>query len=98
MGGSEGEASARAIAEQWQLEYVEAAAVAIDPRALSLLAPGDAQRLRAVPLALRGSTGLIALAAPGEQRFAAVRELTGPATEFAVVSEQTLNALLASRL
>jgi Type II secretion system (T2SS), protein E, N-terminal domain len=98
MGGAEGEAAARAIAERWQLEYVEAAAVTIDPRALSLLAAKDAQRLRAVPLALRGSTRLIALAGPSEERFAAVRELTGQATQFAVVSEQTLDALLASRL
>src|SRR5690349_19162437 len=98
IGGRDGEASARALAEQWKLEYLDAGAITVDPRAISLLAPADARRLRAVPLALRGSTGLIAVAAPGEERFAAVRERTGPATQFAVVSEQTLDALLASRL
>lgn len=98
VGGRDGEASARALAEQWKVEYIDAGAVTVDPRALSLLAPSDARRLRAVPLALRGSTGLIAVAEPGDERFAAVRELTGPETKFAVVSEQTLEALLASRL
>lgn len=98
VGGRDGEASARALAEQWKVEYLDAPAITVDPRALSLLAPADARRLRAVPLALRGSTGLVAVAAPGEERFAAVRELTGPATQFAVVSESSLDALLASRL
>lgn len=98
VGGRDGEARARALAEQFTLEYVEAGAVTVDPRALTLLAPADARRLRAVPLALRGSTGLVAVAAPGEERFTAVRELAGPGTQFAVVSEQTLEALLASRL
>jgi hypothetical protein len=98
VGARDGEASARALAEQWQVEYLDAGAVTVDPRALSLIAPADARRLRAVPLALRGSAGIVAVAAPGEDRFAAVRALTGPATQFAVVSEQTLDALLASRL
>jgi Type II secretion system (T2SS), protein E, N-terminal domain len=98
VGGRDGEASARALAERWQVEYLDAGAITVDPRALSLLAPADAKRLRAVPLAVRGSTGLVAVAAPGEERFAAIRERTGPGTQFAVVSEQTLDALLASRL
>ncbi len=98
VGGRDGEASARALAEQWKVEYLEAAAITVDPRAIPLLAPADARRLRAVPLALRGSGGLLAVAAPSEERFAAVRERTGPATQFAVVSEQTLDALLVSRL
>ena len=92
------EAEARALAERAGLEYREAGAVAVDPRALSILAADECRRLRAVPLAATTGSAVIALSDPSEERLEAVRELTGPSTRFVVLTERTLDALLRSRM
>jgi hypothetical protein len=89
---------ARRLAEQWQLEYREPHTVSIDPRALSLLEGADCRRLRAVPLTAGADGALVAVARPDEERFAAVRALTGEQTRFVVIGERTLDALLGSRI
>lgn len=89
---------ARDLAEKWQLEYREAHAVSVDPRALSLLDGADCRRLRAVPLSAVAGVPLVAVAAPSEERFAAVRELTGERTRFVLIAERTLDGLLSSRI
>jgi MshEN domain len=90
--------SGDALAEKWSLRYVKASAVCVDPRALALLALADCKRLRAIPLATGSGGSLVAVCSPSEERFAAIRELTGEQTEFALVSEGTLDALLGSRM
>ena len=92
------DASGRALAEKWKLEYVEAYAVSIDPHALSLIGHGDCKRLRAVPLAATGRAPLVAVSTPGKERFDEIRRLTGKHTRFAIVSDRTLDALLSSRM
>jgi len=92
------DASGRALAERWKLEYVEAYAVSIDPHALSLIGHADCKRLRAVPLAATGRAPLVAVSTPGKQRFDEIRRLTGKHTRFAIVSDRTLDALLSSRM
>jgi hypothetical protein len=92
------EAEARALAERAGLEYREAGAVAVDPRALSILPAEECRRLRAVPLAASTGTAVIAVSDPNEERLQGVRQLTGPSTRFVVLTDRTLDALLRSRM
>jgi len=92
------EAEARALAERAGLEYREAGAVAVDPRALSILPADECRRLRAVPLAATTGSAVIAVSDPNEERLEAVRQLTGPSTRFVVLTDRTLDALLRSRM
>jgi Type II secretion system (T2SS), protein E, N-terminal domain len=91
------EDQARELAAQWGLEFRAAAAIVVDPRALSLLPGDDCRRLRAVPLST-DSGALVAVDAPSEERLAAVRELTGTQTRFVVIAEKALDTLLHSRM
>jgi hypothetical protein len=92
------EVSGHEIAQRWGLEYVKPSSLSVDPGALSLLSRDDCRRLRAVPLATGSKGPLVVLAAPSEERFAAIRELTGDGTRFALISDDTLDALLGSRM
>src|SRR6266480_2950485 len=92
------EAEARALAERAGLEYREAGAVAVDPRALTILPADECRRLRAVPLAATTGSAVIAVSDPSEERLESVRQLTGPSTRFVVLTERTLEALLRSRM
>src|SRR5262245_1990421 len=92
------EAEARALAERAGLEYREAGAVAVDPRALSILPADECRRLRAVPLAATTGSAVIAVSDPTEDRLESVRQLTGHSTRFVVLTDRTLDALLRSRM
>jgi hypothetical protein len=92
------EDEARALAEQVGLEYREPSAVAIDPRALSILPASDCRRLRAVPLAGTAGNPVVAISDPSAERLDSVRELTGSSTRFVVLSDKTIDALLRSRM
>jgi Type II secretion system (T2SS), protein E, N-terminal domain len=92
------EAEARALAERAGLEYREAGAVAVDPRALSILPAEECRRLRAVPLAATTGSAEIAVSDPSDERLEAVRQLTGASTRFVVLTDRTLDALLRSRM
>lgn len=92
------EAEARALADRAGLEYREAGAVSVDPRALSILPADECRRLRAVPLAATTGSAVIAVSDPSEERLESVRQLTGPSTRFVVLTERTLEALLRSRM
>src|SRR5436190_5719929 len=92
------EAEARALADRAGLEYREAGAVSVDPRALSVLPADECRRLRAVPLAATTGSAVIAVSDPSEERLESVRQLTGPSTRFVVLTERTLEALLRSRM
>jgi MshEN domain len=92
------EAEARAVAERAGLEYREAGAVAVDPRALSVLPADECRRLRAVPLAATTGSAVIAVSDPSDERLETVRQLTGSSTRFVVLTDRTLDALLRSRM
>lgn len=92
------EAEARALAAQVGLEYREPSAVAIDPRALSVLPASECRRLRAVPLAATAGSAVIGVSDPSDERLDAVRALTGPGTSFVLLADRTLDALLRSRM
>src|SRR4051812_29085895 len=92
------EAEARALAERAGLEYREAGAVSVDPRALSILPADECRRLRAVPLAATTGSAVIAVSDPSDERLESVRQLTGPSTRFVVLTERTLEALLRTRM
>jgi type II secretion system (T2SS) protein E len=92
------EEEARSLAEQVGLEYREPSAVAIDPRALSILPASECRRLRAVPLAGTVGSPVVAVSDPNAERLDAVRELTGSSTRFVVLSDKTIDALLRSRM
>lgn len=85
-------------AEESSLEFVEAYAVSVDPRALSLLSRSECKQHRAIPLSVSGGTAVVAVAVANEERLAAVRARTGVQTRFVMISEQTLDALLSSRM
>jgi MshEN domain len=90
--------SGEALAARWSLQYIKASAVSVDPRALTLLERADCKRLRAIPLATGAGGSLVAVCSPSEERFEAIRELAGEQTQFALVSEGTIDALLGSRM
>lgn len=92
------DATARRLAEEHQLEYREPHAVAVDPRALSLLPAAECRRLRAVPLSTQAGSAVVAVADPSDGRLAEVRRCTGEGTRFVVIAERTLDALLSSRM
>jgi hypothetical protein len=90
--------SGQTLAEKWNLEYLKASAVSVDPRALSLIEREDCKQHRAIPLAIGSDGALVAICSPSEERFASIREVTGEQTRFVLVSEGTLDALLGSRM
>jgi hypothetical protein len=92
------DASGVSLAQQWDLEYREAYTISVDPRALSLLLRSECERLRAVPLYAADSGPTVAVAQPSEERFGAIRALTGEQTRFVLISDTTLDALLSSRM
>ena len=85
-------------AAEQKLEFWARHRVAVEPRALALLGGANLQELRAVPVALEGGIPVLAVAAPTEERLASVRSAAGEAARFVLVDEDTLDALLASRL
>lgn len=86
------------LAARWELEYLEPSAVSVEPRALALLPGDECRRLRAVPLATNGGALVVGVAEPSQERFDAVRALTGAETRFVLVATRTLDALLSSRM
>jgi hypothetical protein len=92
------EQAAQRLAEKWELEFRESSAVAVDPRALSVLPGPNCRELRAVPLGLSGGNAVIGIADPSDERFDAIRSHTGTDTRFVVITERTLEALLHSRM
>ena len=85
-------------AEELGLEYRPAAAVAVDPMALSLLAPRDCRRLRAVPLEAGANGPVVGVDSPTDERLEALRTEVGPGVRFVLLDERTLDALLGSRM
>ena len=85
---------ARLIARQWDLAYVDDDGAAVEGGASRLLAPSDAQRLRACIIGVVKDLPLVAVAEPTEERFQSVRSTLGGDCEFSVVTKSTLDRLL----
>ncbi len=90
--------SGRHLAERWGLPYREPHTLSIDPSALEIIDRDEAKRLRVLPLEVGTDGPVFAVAEPSEERFAAVRELAGSNASFVVVAQESLDALLNSKV
>lgn len=86
---------AELLAKQWQLPFVPADALSVDPVAVSRLPVAEARELAGLPLWFENQAIVVAIAEPNEDRFAAFRELLGDVS-FVVVARSTLERLLPS--
>jgi hypothetical protein len=97
---------AQLLAKQWDLPYVKADSLTVDPFALRRLPASDARELGALPIRFEQSDSsdgeprlMIAIAEPSEERFAAISEAVGTTDVcYEVVAHSTLERLLRSRL
>ena len=92
------EDAGRFLAQRWGLEYREAHTLSIDPNALAIMDGAESRRLGALPLQFGADGPVLAVAEPTEERFAAVRALAGDNATFVVVAQETLDALLSSKV
>jgi type IV pilus assembly protein PilB len=97
---------AQLLAKQWDLPFVKADSLTVDPFALRRLPASDARELGALPVRFEQSDAsdgearlMIAIAEPSEERFAAISEAVGTTdVGYEVVAHSTLERLLRSRL
>jgi hypothetical protein len=92
------EDAGRFLAQRWGLEYREAHTLSIDPNALAIMGAAESRRLGALPLQLSADGPVLAVAEPTEERIAAVRAVAGDNATFVVVAQETLDALLNSKV
>jgi hypothetical protein len=85
---------AQLLARQWDLAYVDVGSAVVEPGARRLLAPPDAERLRACVIGVVKGVPLVGVAEPTEARFESVRSALGGGCEFAVVTKSALERLL----
>jgi polyhydroxyalkanoate synthesis regulator phasin len=97
-GSSDPEPAAKLVAERWGLEYREAHTLSIDPNVLSIIDGAESRRLQVLPLEIGPDGPIFAVADPNEERFAAVRSLAGANVTFVIVAQDTLDALLSSKV
>ena len=90
--------SVRHLAERWGLPYREAHTLSIDPAALEIVDREESRRLRVLPLEIGGDGPVFAVAEPSEERFSDVREIAGDNATFVLVAQETLDALLNSKV
>ena len=85
------------LAEQWQLRFMKADALAIDPLAVHKIPLAVARALGAVPIGFDTRGVLFAIAEPSDDLFAAVQQQVTSAS-YVVVARSALDSLLGSRL
>jgi hypothetical protein len=106
QGAVSDEQLAQLLAKQWELPYVRADALTVDPFALRRLSAADARELGALAVRFEQSEGsgedgqlTVAIAEPSEERFAAIAGAVGETDVcYEVVAHSTLERLLRSRL
>ena len=76
---------AKALAEQWQLAYVERASIWFDGDALERLSRDEAQQIGALPTRIQDGRVVVAVAEPTEERLAKLRAVIGDDTLVVVV-------------
>ncbi len=84
---------AKLLADQWQLPFVEAGKIAVDPTALQRVPLAVARELGALPIGLDGTAVVLAVADPSEDLFAAVKSRIGEAS-YVVVARSVLDPLI----
>jgi type IV pilus assembly protein PilB len=97
---------AQLLAKQWDLPFVKADSLTVDPFALRRLPASDARELGGLPVRFEQSDSsdgeprlMVAIAEPSEERFAAISEAVGTTDVcYEVVAHSTLERLLRSRL
>ena len=89
---------AKALADQWNLSYVDRASIWFDGEALARMSREDAQRLEAMPTRVQEGRVVVAVAEPTDDRIAALREVIGGETVVVVVPRTALDAALSSEL
>jgi Type II secretion system (T2SS), protein E, N-terminal domain len=83
------------LAEQWQLQYVEADEFEVDDVAALRISRDDAARMGAAPVAYDGNTIVMAIVEPNAELFAEVSRELGEAA-YIVVSPSTFEKLTGS--
>jgi hypothetical protein len=86
---------AQLLAKQWQLPFMGADALTVDPAALRRLPADQAHSLAALPVGFDNQAIVVAVAEPSEHRLAALTDLLGQAS-FLVVARSELEQLLAA--
>jgi hypothetical protein len=84
---------ARALADQWNLLFLDADAE-VDHEAAVLIGAAASRELQACPVAASEGRFVVAVAEPSEDRFAAVCAATATEPSFAIVAPATLARLL----
>jgi len=86
---------AQLLAEQWQLPFMAAASISVDPIALQQVPLAVAQRLGGLPIGFDGERVILAIAEPTEDLFAEAEaeDRVGDAS-FVVVARSVLEPLL----
>lgn len=85
---------AEVLARQWQLPFAALSTISVDPEAQGLMSQEDAVSLGAWPVGFMAGVPLVAVADPGEARFASVRETLGRDCAFAVTTRRALAQLI----
>lgn len=88
---------AKLLAEQWELRYLEADQVSIDPDALQRATLSAALELGVLPIGIGARGVLLAIAEPNQQLFEAVEGRIGEAS-YVVVAHSVVDRLLAAAL
>ena len=82
------------LARQWQLPFAALSTIRVDPEAQGLMSQEDAVSLGAWPVGFMAGVPLVAVADPGEARFASVRETLGRDCTFLVTTPSALSQLI----
>lgn len=82
------------IARQWHLPFAALSTIRVDPEAQGLMSQEDAVSLEAWPVGFMAGAPLVAVADPGEARFASVRETLGRDCTFLVTTRSALSQLI----
>ena len=82
------------IARQWHLPFAALSTIRVDPEAQSLMSQEDGVSLEAWPVGFMAGLPLVAVADPGEARFASVRETLGRDCTFLVTTRSALSQLI----
>jgi hypothetical protein len=85
---------ARALAQQWDLPYLEHAGAELDHQAAAALNMTVAEELEACAVRAAGGEFVVAVAEPTEERLAGIRAAMGNEVSIAVVAKTTLDDLL----
>ena len=94
FGGGDERSSARELARQWRLPYLEEEGLAVDAGSVARVGREELGRMSAVPVRCADGSLRVVLAEATSERFAAVREHFSTEVSLAVVTPSTFAGLL----